>query len=285
VAGSAKLASRKSVGRTLDSVTQSVPVLLSTTSVYPEPTAVGFELAAELGYDGVELMVFTDRVSQDPSAAASLAKHYGVKIGAVHAPCLLVTQRVWSSDPWTRLRRSVQAAEYLESPVVVIHPPFSWQKEYASKFSTVLDGLRARYPHVEIAVENMFPLKLGKRKLVPYRPHWDPTRHGYDSYTLDLSHCAAAGADAIAMAERMGKGLRHIHLCDGTAPGADQHLVPGRGTQPCAELLGSLGASDWGGSITVEVNTRKSGNRTRRAGDLYESLKFARDAFGGHPRG
>ncbi len=190
------------------SVTQSVPVLLSTTSVYPEPTAVGFELAAELGYDGVELMIFTDRVSQDPSAAASLAKHYGVKIGAVHAPCLLVTQRVWSSDPWTRLRRSVQAAEYLESPTVVIHPPFSWQKEYASKFSTVLDGLRARYPHVTVAVENMFPLKLGKRNLVPYRPHWDPTRHGYDSYTLDLSHCAASGADAIAMAERMGKGLQ-----------------------------------------------------------------------------
>ncbi|GAA2169941.1 MULTISPECIES: sugar phosphate isomerase/epimerase family protein [Glycomyces] len=260
-------------------MTQSVPVLLSTTSVYPEPTAVGFELAAELGYDGVELMVFTDRVSQDPAAAASLAKHYGVKIGAVHAPCLLVTQRVWSSDPWTRLRRSVQAAEYLDSPTVVIHPPFSWQKEYASKFSTVLDGLKVRYPHVTIAVENMFPLKLGKRKLVPYRPHWDPTRHGYDSYTLDLSHCAASGADAIAMAERMGKGLRHIHLCDGTEPGADQHLVPGRGTQPCAELLGSLGASDWDGSITVEVSTRKSGNRTRRAEDLYESLKFAKDAL------
>src|SRR5690606_37913736 len=105
-------------------VTQSVPVLLSTTSVYPEPTSVGFELAAELGNDGVELMVFTDRISQDPSTAASLSRHYGVKIGAVHAPCLLVTHRVWIADPWTRLRRSVQAAEYLEAPTVVIHPPF-----------------------------------------------------------------------------------------------------------------------------------------------------------------
>ncbi|WP_030155835.1 sugar phosphate isomerase/epimerase [Glycomyces sp. NRRL B-16210] len=260
-------------------MTQSVPVLLSTTSVYPEPTAVGFELAAELGYDGVELMVFTDRVSQDPSAAASLAKHYGVKIGAVHAPCLLVTQRVWSADPWTRLRRSVQAAEYLDSPTVVIHPPFSWQRDYAAKFSTVLAGLRSRYPSVTIAVENMFPLKLGKRNLVPYRPHWDPTRHGYDAYTLDLSHCAASGANALDMAERMGEGLRHIHLCDGTAPGADQHLVPGRGTQPCAELLSNLAAADWSGSITLEVSTRKSGNRTRRSEDLHESLKFARDAF------
>ncbi|GAB3992976.1 hypothetical protein GCM10029992_03430 [Glycomyces albus] len=174
-------------------MTQSVPVLLSTTSVYPEPTAVGFELAAELGYDGVELMVFTDRISQDPHAVAGLSRHYGVKVGAVHAPCLLVTQRVWSADPWTRLRRSVQAADYLGAPVVVIHPPFSWQRDYASKFSEVLASLAARYPHITIAVENMFPLKLGRRRMVPYRPHWDPTRHGYNAYTLDLSHCAASG--------------------------------------------------------------------------------------------
>ncbi len=260
-------------------VTQSVPVLLSTTSVYPEPTSVGFELAAELGYDGVELMVFTDRISQDPSAAAGLSRHYGVKIGAVHAPCLLVTQRVWSADPWTRLRRSVQAAEYLDAPTVVIHPPFSWQRDYAKKFSAVLDSLKARYPDITIAVENMFPLKLGRRKLVPYSPHWDPTRHGYDAYTLDLSHCAASGADALAMAERMGEGLRHIHLCDGTTPGSDAHMVPGRGTQPCAELLGKLAAADWDGSVTLEVNTRKSGNRSRRADDLAESLHFARSGL------
>ena len=30
---------------------------LSTSSVFPEPTAVGFELALRLGYDGVEVMV------------------------------------------------------------------------------------------------------------------------------------------------------------------------------------------------------------------------------------
>ncbi|WP_100448590.1 sugar phosphate isomerase/epimerase family protein [Glycomyces xiaoerkulensis] len=260
-------------------MTQSVPVLLSTTSVYPEPTAVGFELAADLGYDGVELMVFTDRISQDPAAAASLSRHYGVRIGAVHAPCLLVTQRVWSPDPWTRLRRSVQAADHLGAPVVVIHPPFSWQRDYARKFSAVLASLEARYPRVAIAVENMFPLKVGRRKLVPYSPHWDPTRHGYGAYTLDLSHCAAAGADALAMAERMGEGLRHVHLCDGTAPGSDSHMVPGRGTQPCAELLGKLAASGWSGTVTVEVSTRKSGNRTRRSADLAESLRFAREGF------
>ncbi len=40
-----------------------VPVVLSTASVFPERTADAFELAARLGYDGVEVMVTADPVS------------------------------------------------------------------------------------------------------------------------------------------------------------------------------------------------------------------------------
>ena len=43
---------------------------LSTASVYPESTAAAFEIAARLGYDGVEIMVWTDPVSQDTGGAA-----------------------------------------------------------------------------------------------------------------------------------------------------------------------------------------------------------------------
>ena len=102
-----------------------VPVLLSTSSVFPERTAAAFQLAATLGYDGVEVMVWTDAVSQDAGALAGLAKHYGVPVLSVHAPCLLVTQRVWSADPWERLRRSGEMAEGLGAPTVVAHPPFT----------------------------------------------------------------------------------------------------------------------------------------------------------------
>ena len=39
-------------------------VALSTASVYPESTANAFEMAARLGYDGVEVMVSPDPVSR-----------------------------------------------------------------------------------------------------------------------------------------------------------------------------------------------------------------------------
>jgi len=254
-----------------------VPVLLSTSSVFPEPTAAAFELAAALGYDGVEVMVWTDAVSQDAGALRGLARHYGVPVRAVHAPCLLVTQRVWSPDPWERLRRAAELATDLGAPTVVLHPPFFWQREYARAFRTGLDRVCRRFPDLSFAVENMYPVRMAGREFVPYAPHWDPTGAGYDAYTLDISHCAASKADALAMTDRMGAALAHVHLGDGGRKGLDEHLVPGRGSQPCGEVLTRLVATGYTGAVTLEVATRKAGSRAERRADLAEALAFARD--------
>ncbi|HEY0698529.1 MAG TPA: sugar phosphate isomerase/epimerase, partial [Micromonospora sp.] len=182
-------------------------------------------MAATLGYDGVEVMVWTDAVSQDAGALRGLAAHYGVPVLSVHAPCLLVTQRVWSPDPWERLRRSAVLAEALEAPTVVVHPPFTWQRDYARSFGDGLARFAARHPGLRFAVENMYPVRMAGRTFGPYQPGWDPTDTGYDCYTLDLSHCAASHTDGLAMADRMGDGLAHVHLGDGTGEGRDEHLV------------------------------------------------------------
>ena len=251
-------------------------VLLSSSSVFPEPTAAAFELAASLGYDGVEVMVWTDAVSQDAGALRGLARHYGVPVLSVHSPCLLVTQRVWSSDPWERLRRSAVLAETLEAPTVVVHPPFTWQRDYARGFADGLRRLGGAHPGLRFAVENMYPVRMAGRRFVPYLPGWNPTDTGYDAYTLDVSHCAAAHSDALTMADAMGAGLAHVHLGDGTGEGRDEHLVPGRGTQPCAELLSSLAGRGFTGSVAVEVSTRRARSRADREADLRAALEFAR---------
>ena len=74
-------------------------VLLSTTSVFPEASASAFELAASLGYDGIELMVGVDALSTDIDAIEKLSSYHGVPVLSVHAPTLLVTQSTWGSDP------------------------------------------------------------------------------------------------------------------------------------------------------------------------------------------
>src|SRR5437764_12223756 len=114
-------------------------VALSTASVYPESTATAFEIAARLGYDGIEVMVWTDPISQDVEALRRLSDYHGVPILAVHSPCLLLTQRAWGTDPWAKLERDRRAAERLDAQTVVVHPPFRWQREYARDFEA---GLR-----------------------------------------------------------------------------------------------------------------------------------------------
>jgi len=257
-------------------VTPRVPVLLSSSSVFPEPTAAAFEMAATLGYDGIEVMVWTDAVSQDAGALRGLAAHYGLPVRSVHAPCLLVTQRVWSPDPWERLRRAAELAETLEAPTVVVHPPFTWQREYARTFAGGLGRVAAKHGGITFAVENMYPVRMAGREFVPYQPGWNPTEAGYDAYTLDLSHCAASRSDALTMADTMGANLAHVHLGDGTGEGRDEHLVPGRGNQPCAELLASLAGRGYRGAVAVEVATRGAKSRAVREADLKAALEFAR---------
>ena len=78
----------------------------------------------------------------------------------------------------------------------------------------------------------------------------------------------------------MGGGLAHVHLGDGTGEGRDEHLVPGRGTQPCGPLLKSLAGRGFTGSVAVEVATRKAASRAEREADLAEALRFARNNLG-----
>jgi sugar phosphate isomerase/epimerase len=250
-----------------------IRVGVSTASVWPRTASSAFEVAAKLGYDGVEVMVWADPISQDPAALKRRSRQFGMPVMAVHAPCLLITQRVWSPLPEERLRRSVDAAQELGAPTVVIHPPFRWQRRYAEGFGELVAELEDS-TGIAIAVENMFPVRRFGREVSAFAPSIDPTDVGYRNYTLDLSHTAAAGEDAMALRKRMGAALRHIHLADGTGLPRDEHLVPGRGNQPCAELCESL--SDFDGQVIIEINTRRARTPTERTKDLAEALLFAR---------
>lgn len=260
-----------------------IRVTMSTASTFPETTETAFAMAAELGYDGMELMVLADPVTQDADALRRLIDRHQLPIVSIHSPCLLITSRVWSTDPLVKLARSLELAERVGAAVVVVHPPFVWQRTAAADFPAAIAELQSRTP-VKIAVENMFPVSVGAR-IAPgrltvntYRPHWNPVPARYQHYTLDLSHTATSHVDAMSMAQQMGDGLAHVHLADGSGSPKDEHLVPGRGTQPCTELLEHLVRNEFRGAVCVEIGTRGM-PRARRNEDLAQSLTFARLAL------
>lgn len=271
-----------------------IPIGLSTASVYPQNTEAAFAYAAELGFDGVELMVWGDPVSQDIRHVEYLSLRYQVPVLSVHAPCLLISQRVWGRDPMRKLARATEAAEGLGASAVVVHPPFRWQRTYVAAFDDLVGELSES--GVGVAVENMFPMRADRafgagprsaRRLArrggtagpavsAFGKSIDPTDDGYDHYTLDLSHTATAGADAVALYERMGGNLSHLHLADGSGAATDEHLIPGDGTQPCAQVCRSIADSDFAGAVVLEVTTSAARTKPERQAMLARSLDFAR---------
>lgn len=166
----------------------------------------------------------------------------------------------------------------------MVHPPFRWQRRYAEGFTDQVAALEER-SDVLVAVENMFPFladrffgsacrspssgcRRGGHPGAGFRRSRrpvDPLDGGHAHYTLDLSHTATAGTDALEMAGRMGDGLVHLHLCDGNGASTDEHLVPGRGTQPTVEVCEMLAGGGFTGQVVLEVTT--SGARTKAERD------------------
>ena len=262
---------------------------MSTSCVYPQPTEHTFRLAALAGYDGVEIMVTNDEGTQDAERLLKLAREYDLSILSIHAPVLLLTQRVWGRDPKVKLEKSAELASAVGAGTVVVHPPFRWQAGYAHDFLRIVRDVSTRYG-VEIAVENMFPWKVAGMSMTAYAPSSDPSQMDCDAMTLDFSHAALSGRDSLELAMAMGPHLRHVHLCDGSgAMGEgkifDEHLLPGRGNEPVAEVLQYLVNQDWDGTIVAEVNTRKAKTEQERLEMLSVTLAFAQDKLGVSRRG
>ncbi|GAA1283389.1 sugar phosphate isomerase/epimerase [Brachybacterium alimentarium] len=257
-----------------------IPVGLSTSSVFPAGVEEAFRLADLIGYDGIEVMVSYPKDSQDPEILREYSERYDQPILSLHAPTLFFLQGLWGRDAWVKVERTVQIAQELGVPTVVAHPPFRWQGSYARGFVDGVAALEEKYG-VAIAVENMYPWRLGVRELLNYLPDHDPTDEDYSHVTVDLSHAATAGDDALEMIDRLGDRLTHLHLADGSGRTTkDEHLPPGEGNQPCAEVLRRLSNRGWQGSVLLEVST--SGSAETREQTLRQCLLFARHHLGHH---
>jgi sugar phosphate isomerase/epimerase len=231
------------------------PLLFSSAAFFGRPLAGTFARAADAGYTGVEVMVTKDPASQDGATMRHLAARYGLSIGAIHAPALLVTRRVWGVDPVTKIDRAIREAEEAGVGLVVMHPPWRWQGGYRRWLLEDLPAIEER-TGVIVAIENMFPLHVGDR---PIRFHANADLdqlEGLPDLVLDTSHAAVARHDPIAVRRRFGPRLRHVHLSDNAGRGWDSHLPPGHGVLPIDAFLRDLVAAGYEGAVSLEVDLR-----------------------------
>lgn len=265
-------------------------IALSTSSLFPLKVEETFRIAKDTGYDGVEIMVGASKETRNLHLLQDLVQKYDLPVLSVHAPVLVLTHFVWGTNPAFKLAKTAELAASVGADNVVVHPPFAFQHTYAQSFLQLVDMLE-HSNNVKIAVENMFPWKTNRMEATIYEPSWEKIVEVASNVTLDFSHSALSGLDALETAKQLGNRVAHIHLCDGlgvkTKRGVekqklfDEHLAPGEGNQPVYETLAYLGSIGWTGMVATEVNTRKYNTLTEKAKALEESAVYARKALQG----
>ena len=232
-------------------------LIFSTAPFFRQPLRDAFRHIAEAGFEAVEVMVTQDPSTQEPHLLNELAREFGLRIDAIHAPFLLITRRVFGTDPVTKIHRSVHVAEETGAPLVVVHPPYRWQVRYRRWAENDLAEFSAR-TGVTVAVENMFPVKLpGDRGVTFHASQEFEDLDAYPYLVLDTSHAAVAGIDIREAYGRYRDKLQHVHLSNNAGKGWDSHLpVYQDGVLPLAEFLEDLVAGGFAGGVSIELDLR-----------------------------
>ena len=234
-------------------------IILSTSSVYPMRLVDAFSIESQIGCDGIEIMVSSAAETQSASEILKLSESFGVAVSAIHHPCLLSTTNVWGSDPSKKLIKSVELATELGASTVVTHPTFVWQRDFAKRLLGQIENLNSNN-EVQIALENMYPLRTRGRSISAYSPSWDIRQMKTEHVVFDTSHASVAQLDILEQWRELAPQVRHLHLSDATGRAIDEHLLPGSGNLPLGLLLNQVADHPTAIDVVVEVNT--SGLRT-----------------------
>lgn len=231
-------------------------LLLSTAPFFRLPLKEGFRLTKGAGFDAIEVMVTQDPDTQDPETLRRLAEEFDLTIEAIHAPFLLVTRRVWGTDPMRKIVRATEVAREAEIPLVVVHPPYRWQVKYRRWIDQHLAEYAAQ-AGVIVAVENMFPVRLRGERGVRF--HASQQLEELDRFpvlVLDTSHLAVAGIDVLRAYERYRTKVVHFHVSNNAGKGWDSHLPVDEGILPIGDLLDALARDRFAGTVSVELDLR-----------------------------
>jgi sugar phosphate isomerase/epimerase len=251
-------------------------VIFSTGSLHLMDISANFELAAETGFDGLELMCDQRWSTRDPQYITRLIRQYDIPVLAVHSPTVSTKLPGWNNrekggdTPITRIERAVQLAEAVGAETVIVHLPQKIEAAFLNtpKRRVILpwgkpdDALKnwferdlARFQdstHIKLAVENLPAFPLFGRKLE--LTHWnDPESWGavHTWLTMDTTHWATKGVDPVTAYRAAGKRLTHVHLSN-YADGKE-HRLPHTGELDLAALLRALAADGFDGTISVEL--------------------------------
>ncbi|MEX2548883.1 MAG: sugar phosphate isomerase/epimerase [Nitriliruptoraceae bacterium] len=267
-------------------------LLASTGPLFARPLDWAFAVMVEAGYDAVELMVTQDPATQDADRVTEAARKEGIAAEVVHGPFLLLTRRVFGTDPIIKARRSLDLAAAVGAHLMIVHPPYRWQRGFHRWLVTEADDESAALG-TRVGVENLYPVAVAGRPVRFHRyteaRHLEPFQH----VVFDTSHFGVSGVDLGEAYAQLAERVAHLHVSDQRGGPRDSHAPLGHGRLPLASLLHQVGEDERTGrgavgrgsaSMTLELDCRRYlDDRSALVGYLRQEQQKARALLAGAP--
>ena len=248
-------------------------ISLSTGCLFTLPLQKVFELAAESGFDGVELIINQSFMGVNPVKLVSSLQEI-TTIHSIHAPFMMLDG--WGG-PIGSLKHSVEIAAKCGIPLVNFHPPSwmgleiaFWRWLYKVRDFQKEIGMDGK---VIVTLENM-PW-VGDYKINPNILS-KPQRmieflHEHNLFmTFDCTHMGSRDASFITEFFQFYESgrIRNIHFSD--YGNGREHLLPGHGILPLTRFLNHLRSTDYQSTVTLELDPKEF---PKGEHNILESLK------------
>jgi len=275
-------------------------IALSTGSLHTYGTERAIRLAADAGFDGLEIMIDGRWDTRDPVYLGEVARAAALPIVSLHSPFVREIDG-WSTDEVARVTRTADLARAVGARTVVVHPPlrFRWlHARHAPIFNMslltpiprgqsplgrwLIDGRDARRADtgVTIAVENMPRHRLLgglSANLFSLNRFRDLER--IPAVALDTTHLGTWNVTPLHALDMLGDCIAHVHLSNFNGR---QHRLLHDGRLDLGPFLTALRRRNFRGAIVVELVPEVLGAGDDRlvARRLAEARAFCRTHFG-----
>lgn len=271
-------------------------IVLSTGSLYSYGLNRVFELAKEIGFDGLEVLVDQRPDTFQPHYLHRLQREHGLPILALHSPFFPAAS--WEKGNLAYVRRTISLAQEVGAGVVIAHLPhrmsgalvqFLWRRGHRAFFPVPWGGDREWLAFIQnglaqleaatgvvIAVENMPARRIGPFRLNVCWLNTPQEMEVIPHITLDTTHLGTWGYDLLAVYEQLKDRVAHVHLSNFNGK---EHRLLDDGHLPLAQLLERLAADGYEGLISFETHpgALKAEDEDQVRANLYRTLDFCRE--------
>lgn len=271
-------------------------IALSTGSLYTYGIARVFDLAAEAGFDAIEIMVDHRWDSRQPDYVKRLSQASGLPVAAVHSPFVPYVPG-WPHHALSRLRLSAALARELGAPIVVSHLPlrlkgarlelFGFEAKplllpiflpsLGSYHRLLTNGLEhfEEVEGVRIGVENMPAKRLLGWRADIYSLNKPADLARMPHLTLDTTHLGTWGLDPLVIYERWKDRVVHIHMSNFNGR---EHRLLEDGHLHLGKMLRYLTVEGYEGAVSVELcpEVLQAESEARARAHLRATVQFCR---------